>query len=249
MAISFPTSPTLNDLHKIGSTTYKWNGSSWVTRWQEHTAPASSLFNINTPPTSPNAFDDEFDSPTLDSKWVSITGGTPAATWTIRESCLTNTADNTDVVIYQPISGNTWKIQACMFAPKWFPNAEDGLMLAAHNSANSRTVEGGHWNSSGTVLPRVIRWNTNTTGFTATAYSGSYGGDEAFLTYSHDNYFELELATTTLTWRWSNTGLTNSWRDMYTESISSHLTNVPTHVGIRIRGIPCGLVDWIRRVA
>ena len=30
MAINFPTSPTLNDVHTDGENSWKWNGTSWV---------------------------------------------------------------------------------------------------------------------------------------------------------------------------------------------------------------------------
>ena len=30
MAITFPTSPSLNDTHTVGNITWTWNGSSWT---------------------------------------------------------------------------------------------------------------------------------------------------------------------------------------------------------------------------
>lgn len=250
MAILFPTSPSLNQTYVSGDKTFRWNGASWRSTTAIPIEATSSLFDVNTPPASPHAMDDEFNGASLNTdKWKTLAGGTPTG-WSISQGCLTNTTTNGyPDLIFQNISDSTWTFRMAISIPLWFNNINQTLSFTAYRSSNQRSIDFGHWsNGSNSRFPAGNRFASNYSSWQGNSYTGGYGNDETLYGY-HMNYWEFELTATHVVWKWSNSGHTNSYRTIYSEPLSTWLGGTPTKVGIWVAAIPVAMIDWFRRVA
>lgn len=76
MAINFPNSPSVNDTHTVGTTTWVWTGSVWNIQ----TRTAVNMTVSDTVPASPIVGDMWFESDTgrtflyYDAHWIEISG-------------------------------------------------------------------------------------------------------------------------------------------------------------------------------
>jgi hypothetical protein len=211
----------------------------------------AGLVEPDTPPTSPNALDDEFNGTSIDAKWVrntSISGG--SCTVAVGSGILRITTGATgDPHCYgQAISGN-FKVRAKI-----------GMLTTTIGSAYANFQQCGLYVYRSTGTKRISfhllsnlnleigRW-TAVTFNTATAY----GANMVKRDFESFIYVEMEYDGTNIISRVSRTGHEGTFFQVASETAASHLGGAPTEVGLMANASSATAVmltcDWFRRIS
>ena len=196
----------------------------------------AALYNPDTPPSSPNTMDDEFNGTTLDGKWTWYSQG--STTYTIANSRLqlVNTGtSNYGSFIAQPISVTSWTIASRQVVN--YMGANYGLGLHLYNSSSGVFTQLCNFSTSSTW---VNEWNN---------FSGSYNGSPIqYGSADRATYFKISRASDVLTFYYSLDGV--QYVALGTRSVAAFMGAV-THVGCGAynSSIGAGSVDWFRRLA
>lgn len=202
-----------------------------------HSSSATTSYNPDTPPVSPNAMDDEFEGSTLNSKWTWF--NQTAFTYTVENSRLNfvTSGSNYGGFIAQPITDTSWA-----FITKTTVNFHGtifGVGPFVYNSANGHFSQLVHYQTIGTGGIAVFNWN----GYTA--YQNTVGSTFSSLTTI---YSKVSLSAGVLSYFVSADGI--QYGLIATDTVSANIGGV-THIGVGIdnQSFGVGNVDWFRRLA
>lgn len=206
----------------------------------------------DTPPSSPDAMDDEFDATSLDAKWSWANQGSSSVSFPESSTLLLTrpalSGDNTSSII-QPISGAAWKIRAKIaIQPTTASDGADymGGGLLIRNSTGSKNIVFGPFFASSWRMYADKRTDTSYSGAGVTLASATW-----YPHWSLWQYLEVELLGGALYLRQSLNGV--QYRSVMTENVATYLGAI-THVGLFgfIGNSTIGIttaVDWFRKVA
>jgi hypothetical protein len=231
------------------SVPYIYTGSVWQ--------PYGYTNVADLPPTSPTPYDDEFNGPTLDPKW--LLNNPSSVPNTSYSTYFNNSWYSVDVTVsstqarvlswVQPAPSGAWSFRAKMAfdCATW---QYFGFGLLARNQAAGKDIWGGllYHASDGTPTFYVQR----DTGGTFTSEVDCYNN------YTGIHYIQMSYdGSSNLTWYHGVTGA--KYTIAYTETISNFISAPPTYVGFTIhpwgdsssnpRIGMCASIDWFRRVA
>lgn len=208
----------------------------------------------DTHPTTPTAYDDEFETTSLNARWTwqhqitsTVTFGQGAAT--LKGNSGVGGVNGAMIDQALPGSG-TWKFRTKITFPYGISNYYGGI--AVRQASNNAYIFAGYINNGGNAQWFVGKFNNFTT-FGSTAASGTAGIGINMLTITTlPVYVEVEYDGTNLTWRMSQTGYEGSFFQMFTEPATTFLT--ADHVGLVIDSQNTStdtpiVVDWFRRMA
>lgn len=201
----------------------------------------------DTHPTSPTAWDDEFEGTSLNlSLWTWLNQSTALAT--LQEGSLlmsTSGAGTGEAFIIQPVPGSTpYEFTARMAVTS--PTNNASLGIAFYNSGNSKVTYCGFTNVSN-VLYVLVQKLTNPTTFSSNSVLASSGLPYPFTT-SYYYYWKVKNDGTNLSYAFSMTGQPGSFTNAFSEPIATFMGAV-THVGLTISTVAnmSGYFDWFRR--
>jgi hypothetical protein len=226
---------------------YIYTGSGWQ---------GYGLNLADAPPTSPNTMDDEFNTNSLDPKWLlnnpsSVAGSSYTMSFNMSNCSVdvTNSAVQARVLSWvQTAPAGTWTVRAKM-AYDCATYNYFGFGLLARYQPSGKDIWGGILMHSSEGLPTC--YVQRVTGGTFTSEVDCYN-PSGFV-----QYFELKYDGTNLIWGYSATGA--KYTKFYTEPVASFLTAAPTYVGFSLHpwgdsssnpqiGL-CMSIDWFRRIA
>lgn len=199
------------------------------------------------PPASPTAWDDEFSSSTLGSKWTlhasdgvaslingalklksgasgalcSVTQVPPSAPWTFQFKIAPGVSTGAPCIMVNNSSTN-----------KMIP------IVAVYDSGNTGVIWIRLTNNGYSAAPT----------YSSTVYNGTPTGWIAG--WKGWVYYQLHFDGTTFTLSWSPTGLPDTWEQVATETASTWLGGAPTDIGLCCWNADVPIyMDWIRRTA
>jgi hypothetical protein len=211
MAINFPNSPATNELHTVGTATWKYDGEKWIVVADL----ISSVIVSETPPASPSIGDLWFESDTgktfiyYDSYWVETSGadGSQGATGSTGPEGGTTTLTTKGDILARDASASVR-----------LPVGTNGKVL----TANSSTTTGLEW-----VAPTVYATvaNLSTLSNTVTDISGNANTLSNTVTTLSTNASTLSNTVTTLS---ANVSTLSNTVTLKANIASPAFTGVPT---------------------
>lgn len=207
-------------------------------------------------PGTPNAMDDEFEGTSLAGIW----------SWVQQNSASVMFGNGTVALIGQVVATNTINavMQALPGGGAWRFRAKAALSNIGlnHFCAPITLIESGTglvaalglFNNGGYNL--IVATGSLSAGYTAVPFNAGVNGyfPETILgVASKWIYWEVELAAGTLHYRVSNTGLDNSFLEIYSVAMTSEFTTACDTIGFSARGDnasipPICMLDWFRRM-
>lgn len=241
---------------------YRYTGSAWAI-WN----PAASdtvAVNADSFPTTADAADDEFETgSSIDTAGTRRAGAT-AWTW-VNQSTSTGDLKNGSLVlaipgsssdavraVVQAQSGSAWKYRAKVAVkPTTYNSGVYTAGFIVRNSSSNKSINFGKTYASGTLRAEVTRWNSTTSYSAAVATNSDIIGSAPGMLQPW--YLEVELASSTLYFRYSWTGVDTSFIEFTTEALATHISSV-TDVGLfvlnaSVSNATSGIFDWFRRLS
>src|ERR1700761_1669735 len=240
------------------------NGVSWQT-------PSGGGGSANiTPDTHPSVVpgnNDEFEfGTTIDTTGSRFAGATPwtnfgtvTSTWTVADGSLimrlfAGSGGNMNGYT-QPVSGSTWEYTAKLATGDTTTNFNGGMILATSSGTAGRIVQYG-WAASGSTLILVVQHWTSSTASLGSVFTIPAFTPIMFTTGNVSSwvYFKVKFDGTNLLFSASFTGVTGTYRQIYTETAASFIGTVAT-VGIggqqngAVSPTPFIACDWFRKTA
>lgn len=270
------TSPADNQVLRYDSGTSKWeNGTQTLDSLSDVVAgsPAAGMVlaydgsdwkpvklprTPDNPPASPAAADDEFDGTSFDTAGTRFSGanawawrnqGSATAVLADGHLVLTAPASGSDNhrIVEQTAPGGSWKYRLKMSDLRMTEsNYACGAIVIA-NSSNGKFIAFQKAYSGG-VQMQLDRYNS------VTSHNTTLVGSFIFSTRSphHALYLEVESDGTTLTFRYSDSGVDGTYITFGSDTISSFL-GTADRIGISADSVNSNVVqtvvDWFRRVA
>lgn len=213
----------------------------------------------DTPPSSPNAMDDEFDDTTgmsgpvngLNGRWAWRNQGGATIGYASACGILTAPSNSGDSlrIIEQSVPVGNWRVRAkASFAG--VINNYSAVGLVVFDSASSKLLT---WNVvwSDSALFQLARWNS-VTSFSANIGTGALSTPIGGM--HQPVYFELEYNGTSIIARYSYSGIDGTFLTFGTEAVATFLGSAPETVGIYANRATAsssaiGVFRWFRRVA
>jgi hypothetical protein len=224
-----------------------WDGYGWVNQVPTGGGGSANV-TPDTHPSSPDAMDDEFEAGALDAIWSWRNQGTSTVAFSQGAIRLSPqlVAGLNNRCLEQPLPGGNWRFRAKL-SGVWGAVAGSYGGLHLTESVSGKQVMFFFQNS----LFRVGNANSVTSynGDVATGYTTAIdGGFEDWI------YFEIEYDGTNLIFRFSNSGLDGTFRQLYSTTPGAFLGAVPTHVGFHASPNSTTIaivlaLDWFRRMA
>lgn len=212
----------------------------------------------DTHPASPNALDDEFESATLDPKWLWLNQG--AGSYVLSQGSLILTSEFTTASIdkqalVQVFSGGTaFKLR--MKTSLTLANSTNNGGLILYESATGKNIVMGFYYGGagagitfyGAAYP-AISGGTGTSLFSTSPFSQVYVANSLGYTY-----IEMELVSGVLRFRASLSGVNGTFLEYGNTTIASWFTTAPNRAGVFVESqstvTPAILVpDWFRRIS
>ncbi|MEI7578635.1 MAG: hypothetical protein WCJ58_01190 [bacterium] len=206
----------------------------------------NTKFNPDTPPSSPNALDDEFDAAGLDAKWTWINQNGATATLSQSQLLISKsvTGGDQDMSITQDVtfpSTITAKIAVVGDATYYHWG---GIVLRESSTGKLEDI---------VLMSRDNGWfyiwyrrMTNSTTFNADVTNiGAYVANSQTLPI----YLRATVTNTQIIYEWSSLGIDGSWVTLFTENKNTFFTTGPDEAGLSINAYnkPVKmLVDWFR---
>ena len=188
--------------------------------------------NIDNPPASPNALDDEFNGTSLDSKWTWVNQGATTIALSNSRAVFYGTSDLYNSFIIQPISGSAWEVAA---------------QLTINGGSQYASIPMYLYNSSNGYF---YNWGANGGFYQANRWSPDYSRTDVNVgaPNSPSVYLKMALASGVLSFFWSVDGV--QYVPQGTVALTTWIGTV-THVGIGAyrSGIVYGSCNWFRRLA
>lgn len=230
--------------------------------WAAPSGGSTAPISPDTAASSPNAADDEFEFGTaLDTTgarrtsataWAWVNQGTGSAAVAQGNLVLKAPAGSTPNfrLVVQPVSGTAWRYRykmTTMFATEANFRHVAGIV---RNSTSGKFVAFSRAYQSGPVL-EVDRWNSPTSFSATNVTSGTMYG--ATLRNSRTPmWFEVELASGSLLFRYSDCGVDGTFTLFATEALTTFITSVDG-IGLGVdsenSNDTVGVFDWFRRMA
>jgi hypothetical protein len=237
----------VNDSATPGANMVYGTDGSGTKGWQTAGGGSAEPFNI-TPDTHGSgvplfAANDEFEESSLDTGGTRFAGATPwawvnqsTASVTLNAGSLIfsgqiNASQNVNFIAQAITTSTTaWRYRAKMAMSFSAAYNNGGFIL--YESSSGKMMEWGHLNNNGTMLIWVSYMPSFTGGNTAVQYNNTpfsiYGGSQ----FCAPVYWEIELAAGILYFRYSITGVDGTFTTYYSESVTTHFTTTPDHIGI-----------------
>lgn len=225
----------------------------------------------DTHPSSPTAWDDEFEYGSSIDTTGARRSGANAWSW-VNQNSATAAVGRGNVLLSAPQNGGqfsyaaqappsgTWKFRAKISVPAYLTNAPyAGLLL--YNSANGHNVFFGTiyntfitGGAPGLIVAVSTSWPSGGGATTHAPPSTSYISSATARDLSRYSYLEIEYDGTTLYYRVSPSGVDGSFSQVYSGTASSDLGAAPTNIGLAAgsygAGVPAILAcDWFRRTS
>lgn len=223
----------------------------------------SSTANItpDTHPTTPTAYDDEFEAATLNARWTQNNRtGTAGATFgqgaIILSSDNNVTPTNVYTITQAAPAGTAWRFRTKMSLDFAFGNNNGGI--CARESATQKVVGFGGFNNGSSINSSALYFNSDTSFnsvLTSAAFSSTGLAYENSLRTNY-LYWEIERSGGNLILRYSSSGYDGTFTVYTTLTISSLFTTTIDQIGLQVdprlssAGTSAILrADWFRRMA
>lgn len=217
----------------------------------------SSNITPDTHPAIPTAWDDEFESTSLDSKWIWANKGLSDAKNTqgalsFKIEGQTSTSPQEVRAIFQGVTGSSWKFRAKVSDVYFQPGWQSASGLIVRNSSTGKINSFGLLYSAGFSV--YSSKADGVSGYTATATAGPTDVFTSSLYASPRSplYLEIELSGGSIYFRYSRSGIEGSFVTFSSAFLTDHLVAVD-QIGLYVlttgNVYSISFFDWFRRIS
>lgn len=234
-----------------GVSTFKFTGAA-----VSGTTPNVTVAVNITPdshPLTPTIYDDEFEEASISSQWTFFNQGASTATL-VDGGCIeisgSLAAIGVNLFGETLPSGGAWKFRAKIAVDLLGTSNLSGLGL--YDSVSGQCCIFSPFNGFAAL---IVGSGILTAGLTTINASGpTLFPDWNYAIPTPFKYFEIELASGTLFFRTSNTGLINSFVNFFSIALTSIFATGPDNIGLAVQSnngsTPAGIfADWFRRIS
>ena len=225
-------------------------------KWIAAPTGGSANITVDTHPTSPTARDDEFETTSLSAQWTWQQQNSASVAFFAGSAQLVGqiTASNIINAFDEPFSAAELLAGAWRYRARIANNVSGSSNFAGVNlreSATGNVASFGLFNPGGVNL--IVATGTMAAGYTAVPFSTAANGYMPLAggLIPDFGYYEIELASGTLHYRFSLSGQNGTFSELYSVAVTSAFTVQPDHIGLCVRsanGTTAAILicDWFR---